>query len=71
LEVHLCPNVQAKNLLSHLRTEALELHERSVLADLTDAQTSVDSNTITSAHSPAFTARYYIIFPHSFCNLVF
>ena len=66
-------NAQAESLWSRLKTEVLEVRERSVFADLADAQRSVAdylTTTITSACTPASTTRPPITLINSFFKLL-
>ena len=66
-------NAQAESLWSRLKTEVLEVCERSVFADLADAQRSVAdylTTTITSACTPASTTSPPITLINSFPKLL-
>ena len=65
-------NAQAESLWSRLKTEVLELRERPVFADLTDAQRSIAdylTTTITSACTPVLITIRPIILTNSFFSL--
>ena len=65
-------NAQAESLWSRLKTEVLELRERPVFANLSDAQASVAdylTTTITSACTPVLTTRRRTILTNNFFDL--